>query len=68
MVQLVANAAEIDWERLPAGGVIGITAAASTPETSVQSILGALSARYRVRVEEAAGISENTVFKRMALA
>lgn len=68
MVQLVANPAEIDWERLPAGGVIGITAAASTPETSVQSILGALSARYRIHVEEAAGTSETTVFKRMALA
>jgi 4-hydroxy-3-methylbut-2-enyl diphosphate reductase len=68
MVQLVANPDEIDWDRLPAGGVIGITAAASTPETSVQSILAALSGRYRVRVEEAAGLSETTVFKRMALA
>ena len=68
MVQLIANPVEIDWERLPAGGVIGITAAASTPETSVQSIIGALRGRYCVRVEEAAGISENTVFKRMAIA
>ena len=52
-VQLVAAPEEIDWERLPPGGVIGITSAASTPETSVQSILSALSGRYRVRVEEA---------------
>ena len=67
-VQLVAAPEEIDWERLPPGGVIGITSAASTPETSVQSILSALSGRYRVRVEEAEAEHEATVFKRLAIA
>ena len=68
LVQLIADPGEIDWERLPAGGVIGITAAASTPESSVQSILSALNSRYSVRVEEADAPPETTVFKRMALA
>ena len=67
-VQLVAAPEEIDWERLPPCGVIGITSAASTPETSVQSILSALSGRYRVRVEEAEAEHEATVFKRLAIA
>ena len=67
-VQLVAAPEEIDWKRLPPGGVIGITSAASTPETSVQSILSALSGRYRVRVEEAEAEHETTVFKRLAIA
>jgi len=68
LVQLVAEPAEIDWDRLPQGGVIGITAAASTPETSVDAILGALRKRYRLQVEEAGEQSEHTVFKPLAIA
>ena len=67
LVQLVGDPDQIDWALLPAGGVIGITAAASTPETSVQSILSALNGRYQVRVEEADAPPETTVFKRMML-
>ena len=67
MVQLVGVPDQIDWTLLPRGGVIGITAAASTPEASVQSILSALAGRYRVRVEEAGAKPETTVFKRLAL-
>lgn len=67
-VQLVAGPSELDWARLPTAGVIGITAAASTPESSVQAILSALSSRYRVSVEEAVGEAETTIFKRLSLA
>jgi 4-hydroxy-3-methylbut-2-enyl diphosphate reductase len=67
-VQLVAGSDEIDWSGLPKSGVIGITAAASTPETSVQSILSALGARYHMIVEELGSGTETTVFKRMAIA
>ena len=67
-VQLVAAPEEIDWGRLPSSGVIGITAAASTPESSVKSILSALNGRYRMRVEEADAKPESTVFKRLAIA
>lgn len=67
-VQLVAGAGEIDWSGLPKSGVIGITAAASTPEASVQSILSALGVRYRLVMEEFSAGTESTVFKRMAIA
>ncbi|GAA4745355.1 4-hydroxy-3-methylbut-2-enyl diphosphate reductase [Sphingomonas daechungensis] len=67
-VQLVAGPDDIDWECLPASGVIGITAAASTPESSVQAILSALAGRYRISVEQTGSEKETTVFKRMALA
>jgi 4-hydroxy-3-methylbut-2-enyl diphosphate reductase len=66
-VQLVASAADVDWSKLPKGGVIGLTAAASTPETIVQEILEALSVRYRVVIEELETMRETTVFKRLAI-
>jgi 4-hydroxy-3-methylbut-2-enyl diphosphate reductase len=67
-VQLVAGVQEVDWRRLPRTGVIGLTAAASTPETTVQDILEALSVRYRVIIEELETMRETTVFKRLAIA
>jgi 4-hydroxy-3-methylbut-2-enyl diphosphate reductase len=66
-VQRVAGAPEINWSKLPRGGVIGVTAAASTPETTVQEILQALSVRYRVIIEELETMRETTVFKRLAI-
>jgi 4-hydroxy-3-methylbut-2-enyl diphosphate reductase len=66
-VQLAAGAASLDWSRLPQGGVIGITAAASTPESSVVGILAALCERYRLTVEEVEGTQETAVFKRLAV-
>lgn len=66
-VQLVAGSSEIDWAALPKHGVIGVTAAASTPETTVQEIIAALSVRYRVILDEAEALRETTVFKRLKL-
>ena len=67
-VQLAADAAEIDWRRLPRGGTIGMTAAASTPESVVQGLIEALRARYLVSVEEIAGETETTAFKPVRIA
>lgn len=67
-VQLVARADEIDWRALPRSGVIGVTAAASTPETSVQEIIAALSVRYRLILDEVEALRETTVFSRVRLA
>jgi 4-hydroxy-3-methylbut-2-enyl diphosphate reductase len=64
-VQLVAGPEGIDWSLLPRHGVIGITAAASTPDSTVQSILRALEGRYEIRVEEVETSRESTVFKRL---
>lgn len=66
-VQLVAGPDEINWSALPKSGSIGITAAASTPESSVQAILAALGVRYQIAVEEAGSELEATVFKRLAI-
>lgn len=67
-VQLVAGPEQMDWHRLPASGVIGITAAASTPDSAVRALLSALSDRYDIEVEEVESSRESTVFKRMAVA
>ena len=66
-VQLVARADQLDWARLPASGSIGLTAAASTPESSVTAIIDALTARYDLRIEEVEVAKESTVFKPMAV-
>jgi 4-hydroxy-3-methylbut-2-enyl diphosphate reductase len=67
-VQLVADAENLDWAMLPPGGTIGITAAASTPERSVESILRALGGRYRMTIEEVEAAVETTVFRPVAIA
>jgi 4-hydroxy-3-methylbut-2-enyl diphosphate reductase len=64
-VQLVAGPEGLDWSLLPRHGIVGITAAASTPDSTVQSILGALEGRYEIRIEEVETSRESTVFKRL---
>ncbi|MDQ3245815.1 MAG: 4-hydroxy-3-methylbut-2-enyl diphosphate reductase [Pseudomonadota bacterium] len=66
-VQLVAEPRDLDWSKLLAARVIGITAAASTPDASVQSIIDVIDGRRRVRVEEAPAEVEATIFKRLAV-
>lgn len=67
IVQLVAGPDDLDPATLPRGGVIGITAAASTPESSVQAVLDALARRYRLRIEEMESPAEATVFRPLAI-
>lgn len=66
-VQLVASSGEIDWAGLPKRGAIGVTAAASTPETAVQEIIAALAVRYRLILREVEALRETTVFNRLKL-
>ena len=66
-VQLIADAEQIDWSKLSAAGAIGITAAASTPESTVKGIIAAVGQRYRVRLSELETVRETIVFKRMAV-
>ena len=66
-VQRVTGAEELDWSRLPRTGSLGITAAASTPESVVTEILEALRSSYRLRIEEVSAIEETTEFKRVAI-
>lgn len=66
-VQRVAGAEELDWSRLPGSGSLGITAAASTPESVVTEILDLLRTTYRLRIEEVCAAAETTQFKRVAI-
>lgn len=67
VVQLVAGSDEIDWAAIPAGGTVAISAAASTPESSVRSVIEALNQRFEVQVEERGAIAESTVFRPLSL-
>ena len=66
-VQLVAGAGNIDWALVPANGVIGISAAASTPERSVSAVVEAIARRRHASIEEIEATRETTVFKSLAL-
>lgn len=66
-VQLVASVADVDWGSLPASGVIGVTAAASTPDSSVMGVIEEMQARFSVEVEEVHAAEETIAFKKVAI-
>jgi 4-hydroxy-3-methylbut-2-en-1-yl diphosphate reductase len=66
-VQLVPDASHLDWSHLPLFGAIGVTAAASTPESSVQGVIEALASRYEVRVRNVRATEETNAFKRVVI-
>lgn len=67
-VQLAPNAAGLDWSRLPERGTLAVTAAASTPESSVQDVIAALRTRFDVRLSEQPAALESMAFKPVAIA
>lgn len=67
-VQLVAGPAEIDWDKLAHAHSTAVTAAASTPETSVQAVVAALGRRFCIHMEESGAGVESAIFKRLAIA
>src|SRR5690606_19238120 len=62
-VQLVADPSEIDWGPLDACRSIGLTAAASTPESSVAAIVARLEERFDLAIEEAGSQHEGAIFR-----
>lgn len=62
-VQLISGPGELDCNRLPPCGTVGISAAASTPETSVRAVIETLSQTYAVTIEEVETSRETAVFK-----
>lgn len=66
-VQLVAAASELDWSQLPSHGNIGLTAAASTPDSSVTEVIDALRSRYAMELEEVQAADETIAFKKVAI-
>jgi 4-hydroxy-3-methylbut-2-enyl diphosphate reductase len=67
LVLLVPDASELDMARLARVDTIGITAAASAPETSVSQVLRAIAGRRPVLIEEPGGTREQISFKPVAM-
>lgn len=66
-VQLVADADGVDWRALGLIKAIGLSAAASTPEQSVSSVVEALRMRYNVAIEEIGEQVESARFKSVGI-
>lgn len=66
-VQLVARAEDLDRDALGGVAVVGVTAAASTPETSVEAVLDSLREQFRLHIEEVEVARETIAFKRLAI-
>ncbi len=62
-VQLVATADEVDLDALDGAASVGISAAASTPEETVEAIIAALAGRFALAIEERHQLTETMVFK-----
>ena len=60
---LLPRADGLDWSTLEGVRTLGLTAGASAPESLVQELLGRLSARYALHVEERRVTEEDVVFK-----
>ena len=60
---LLPKAAELDWSVLDGAGTIGITAGASAPEVLVEQLLGRLSERFDLSIEERRVTTEDVIFK-----
>jgi 4-hydroxy-3-methylbut-2-enyl diphosphate reductase len=66
-VQLIAEAQDIDWTHIRAPGPVGISAAASTPEASVEAVLAALGERFSLERLEGEEPTETVQFRRVAI-
>ena len=67
-VQLIETADELDLAPLMGASTVALTAAASTPEASVQAIIERLRAHFTVAVEEADAAAETIQFRPMGFA
>jgi 4-hydroxy-3-methylbut-2-enyl diphosphate reductase len=67
-VQLVPDASHVDWSLLARSRVLGITAAASTPDAAVDGIIDALRTRFSVSVEEVEHMRETVAFRPVRIA
>jgi 4-hydroxy-3-methylbut-2-enyl diphosphate reductase len=60
---LIPRAEQLDWNWFDGVRTVGVTAGASAPEALVQELLGLLSTRYDVAIEEITSAVEDVVFK-----
>jgi 4-hydroxy-3-methylbut-2-enyl diphosphate reductase len=67
-VQLVPDASHVDWSLLARSRVLGITAAASTPDGAVDGIIAALRDRFDISLEEVGHLRETVAFRPVKIA
>ncbi|MDQ3077599.1 MAG: 4-hydroxy-3-methylbut-2-enyl diphosphate reductase [Pseudomonadota bacterium] len=61
--RLIQRASDIDWDWLGQPATLGLTAGASAPEILVEEVIEALRQKFTVRLEEAAHVIEDMIFK-----
>jgi 4-hydroxy-3-methylbut-2-enyl diphosphate reductase IspH len=66
-VQLIEDGGGLDWAMLAGVETLGITAAASTPESCATVILELLGARFTVELSEHRETDEAIMFKKLRL-
>ena len=66
-VRLIERAHQIDWKRLKAVRVLGVTAGASAPEILVEELIREARAHFTVTVEEVVASRETVTFNLPAI-
>ena len=61
--RLIDDASGLDWSWFQGVDVVGLTAGASAPELLVQEVIGTLSQRFDVTINEISGTAETVTFK-----
>jgi len=61
--ELITGVQDVDWERVRAARVIGLTAGASAPEELVQGVIDEAKRRFAVDLKEIRTAEEGVVFK-----
>ena len=60
---LISSAKKINWDKIDAAKIIGLSAGASAPEYLTDGVLAALKSRYEVEIKEYEVTKENVIFR-----
>ena len=60
---LISSAGSIDWNKVDAANIIGLSAGASAPEYLTDGVLAALKSRYDVVCREVEVTKEKVIFR-----
>ena len=60
---LISSAGSIDWDKVDAANIIGISAGASAPEYLTDGVLAALKSRYDIACREVEVTKEKVIFR-----
>lgn len=60
---LISSAESIDWDKVDAAKVIGLSAGASAPEYLTDGVIAALRSKYEIEMQEVEVIKEKVIFR-----